>query len=181
MKKILSLSAVATLAVMFSVSQTGCTEGTWLRQTRGPRIVPIGVATTAAQDSITAPTMGIPATTEIGMGALPIGMTVQGAPTVREAAPPTGMMGPEAQPVGAAARLRGIMARVTSADIGEARRTGAADRARGTAPVVARVRGGVELTPALAQESAPYPASIVRHRAGSDLGYERLSGARLSD
>ena len=103
--------------------------------------------------------MGIPATTEIGMGALPIGMTVQGAPTVREAAPPTGMMGPEAQPVGAAARLRGIMARVTSADIG-------ADRARGTAPVVARVRGGVEPTPALAQESAPYPASIVRHRAG---------------
>lgn len=124
------------------------------------------MATTAAQDSITAPTMGIPATTEIGMGALPIGMTVQGAPTVREAAPPTGMMGPEAQPVGAAARLRGIMARVTSADIGEARRTGAADRARGTAPVVARVRGGVEPTPALAQESAPYPASIVRHRAG---------------
>jgi hypothetical protein len=101
-----------------------------------------------AQDSITAPTMGIPVTTEIGMGAQPIGMTVQGAPTVHEGAPPTGMMGPEAQPDGAAAPPRGIMARVTSADIGEARRTGAADRARGTAPVVARVRGDVE--PALA-------------------------------
>ena len=147
MKHILSLSAVATLAVMFSVSQTGCTEGYVVTSDPGPAYspyVPYGVATTAAQDSITAPTMGIPATTEIGMGALPIGMTVQGAPTVREAAPPTGMMGPEAQPVGAAARLRGIMARVTSADIGEARRAGAADRARGTAPVVARVRGGVE-------------------------------------
>lgn len=89
--------------------------------------------------------MGIPVITEIGMGAQPIGMTVQGVPTVHEAAPPTGMMGPEAQPDGAAARHRGIRARVTSADIGEVRRAGAADRARGTAPVVARVRGGVEL------------------------------------
>ena len=89
--------------------------------------------------------MGIPVITEIGMGAQPIGMTVQGVPTVHEGVPPTGMMGPEAQPDGAAARHRGIRARVTSADIGEVRRAGAADRARGTAPVVARVRGGVEL------------------------------------
>ena len=108
----------------------------------------MGVATTAAQDFITAPTMGIAVTTEIGMGVQPIGMTVQGAPTVQEEAPPTGMMGPEAQPDGAGAPPRGMMARVTSADIGEARRTGAADRARGTAPVVGRVRGDVE--PALA-------------------------------
>lgn len=121
-----------------------------------------------AQDSITAPTMGIPVITEIDMGAQPIGMTVQGAPTVHEGAPPTGMMGPEAQPDGGGARRRGIMARVTSADIGEARRTGAAapevrldgvaaqplgaaDRGRGTAPVVARVRGDVE-RPALVRE-----------------------------
>ena len=110
--------------------------------------------------------MGTPATTEIGMGALPIGMTVQGAPTVREAAPPTGMMGPEAQPDGAAARLRGIMVRVTSADIGEARRTGAADRARGTAPVVARVRGDVEPALATARGSASYSAPISGIRAG---------------
>jgi len=122
--------------------------GTWLRQPQGLRILPtslIRVATTAAQDSITAPTMGTPVITEIGMGAQPIGMTVQGVPTVHEGVPPTGMMGPEAQPDGAAARHRGIRARVTSADIGEVRRAGAADRARGTAPVVARVRGGVEL------------------------------------
>lgn len=90
--------------------------------------------------------MGTPVITEIGMGAQPIGMTVQGVPTVHEGVPPTGMMGPEAQPDGAAARHRGMMARVTSADIGEVRRAGAADRARGTAPVVARVRGGVELS-----------------------------------
>ena len=125
------------------------------------------VATTAAQDSITAPTMGMEVITEIGMGAQPIGMTVPGRPTVHEAVLPTGMTGPEVQPGGAEARRRGIMARVTSADIEEARRTGAADRVRGTAPVVAPVRGGVEPTPALAQESAPYPASIVGHRAGS--------------
>jgi hypothetical protein len=125
----------------------------------------IGVATTAAQDSITVPTMGIPVTTEIGMGAQPIGMTVQGAPTVHEAAPPTGMMGPEAQPDGAAARRRGIMARVTSADIGEARRAGAADRARGTVPVVARVRGDVELALATARGSASYSTPISGIRA----------------
>ena len=118
------------------------------------------MATTAAQDFITAPTMEIAVTTEIGMGAQPIGMTVQGAPTVHVGAPPTGMMGPEAQPDGAAARLRGIMVRVTSADIGEARRTGAADRARGTAPVVARVRGGVE--PALRSASSSAPISGLR-------------------
>lgn len=110
--------------------------------------------------------MGIPVTTEIGMGAQPIGMTVQGAPTVHEAAPPTGMMGPEAQPDGAAARRRGIMARVTSADIGEARRAGAADRARGTAPVVARVRGGVEPALATARGSASYSVPISGIRAG---------------
>jgi hypothetical protein len=132
-----------------------------------------------AQDSITAPTMGIPVTTEIGMGAQPIGMTVQGAPTVHEGAPPTGTMGPEAQADGVAAPPRGIMARVTSADIGEARRTGAADRARGTAPVVARVRGDVE--PALAIARG---AQVTPHRYPAwvaDRGYERLSGARLSD
>ena len=126
----------------------------------------MGVATTAAQDFITAPTMGIAVTTEIGMGAQPIGMTVQGAPTVHEAAPPTGMMGPEAQPDGAAARRRGIMARVTSADIGEARRAGAADRARGTAPVVDRVRGGVEPALATARGSASYSVPISGIRAG---------------
>ena len=142
----------------------------------------MGVATTAAQDSITAPTMGIPVITEIDMGAQPIGMTVQGVPTVREGVPPTGMMGPEAQPDGAAARRRGIMARVTSADIGEARRAGAADRARGTAPVVARVRGGVE--PALAtgaRKRKLLRTDVRRSSWVADRGYERLSGARLSD
>ncbi len=113
--------------------------------------------------------MGIPVTTEIGMGVQPIGMTVPGAPTVHEGAPPTGMMGPEAQPDGAAARRRGIMARVTSADIGEARRTGAADRARGTAPAGARVRGGVEPTPATPRRIASYSAPISGIRAGRQI------------
>ena len=67
----------------------------------------------AAQDFIAARTMGMRVITEIDMEAQPIGMTVPGMLTVHEVAPLTGMMGPEAQPDGAGARRRGIMARVT--------------------------------------------------------------------
>jgi hypothetical protein len=88
---------------------------------------------------------------------------------VHEGAPPIGMMAPEAQPDGAAARRHGIMARVTSADIGEARRTGVVDRARGTAPVVARVRGGVEPALATPRGSASYSAPIFGIRAGRQI------------
>jgi len=123
--------------------------------------------------------------TGIGMEAQPIGVTVPGRPMVHEAVLPTGMTGPEVQPGGAEARRRGIMARVTLTDIAEGRRTGAAGPevrpdgvvaprlgaagpARFMGPVVAPVRGGVEPTPALAGWQI-------------DRGYERLSGARLSD
>jgi hypothetical protein len=143
--------------------------------------------------------MGMEVITGIGMEAQPIGVTVPDTPTVHEAVRPTGMTGPEVQPGGAEARRRGIMARVTLTDIAEDRRTGAAvpevrpdgvaaprlgaaGPARFMGPVVAPVRGGVEPKPALARESAPRSASIVRHRTGwGDRGYERLSGARLSD
>ena len=40
MKQILSLSAVATLAVMFSVSQTGCTGGYVVTSDPGPAYSP---------------------------------------------------------------------------------------------------------------------------------------------
>ena len=97
----------------------------------------------------------------IRMEAEHTGTTVRGAPMVREAATPTGMMAPEVQPDGAEARHPGIRALVTSADIAAARRVGvaapvvrrdgaaaprrgAADRVRSTAPLVALVRGDVE-------------------------------------
>jgi hypothetical protein len=122
----------------------------------------MGAAITVVWDSIVALTTGIRVIIGIDMEDQPIGTTAPDVPTVHEAAPPTGMTGREVQPVGAEARRRGIMARVTSADIVEARRTGAvvpevqrdgaaaprlgvADRVRFMGPVVAPVRGGVEL------------------------------------
>lgn len=117
-----------------------------MRLLRDLRTVPtslIGVAITAAQDSITAPTMGMEVITGIGMEGQPIGVTVPGRPTVHEAVLRTGMTGPEVRPDGVVAPRRG-----------------AAGPARFMGPVVAPVHGGVEPTPALARESAPYPASM---------------------
>jgi hypothetical protein len=121
-----------------------------------------GVATTAAPDFITAPIMGMGAIIERGMAAPAIGMTARGVSTVREVAPPTGMMDPEVPADGVEAPPHGIMARVISADIAAVRRTGAAAQearpdgaaaphpgvaglARFTELEVAPARGGVKL------------------------------------
>jgi hypothetical protein len=146
---------------VFSFAKLGVLAVTWLHQARDLLTVRTSltrVATTAAPDSIAAPTMGV--IIEIGMEVQLIGMTVPGMPTVHEAVPRIGMTGPEVQPDGAGARRRGIMARVTLVDIAEARRAGAAvrkvrpdgaaarrrgagDPARFTGLVVAPDRGGV--------------------------------------
>jgi hypothetical protein len=106
----------------------------------------MGVATTAAADSIAALTTGIRVIIGIDMEARPIGMMVRGMPTVHEVAPPTGMTGPEVQPDGEEARPTGAAVPEVRPDGAAAPRLGAAVPARFTGPVVAPVRGGVELS-----------------------------------